>query len=57
MFNIITFKGEKNREQFVKHSEALRKNKVFHTAKLLDSMSIICYTDNIRGLEKLQEED
>lgn len=56
MLNIIRFIGKNNRKQFIAWSEVLRKNKVFHRAKLLDNQSVICYTDNIRGLEKLQED-
>ena len=57
MRNVIRFKGKNNREQFVKLSEEIRKKQIFHRARLLDNQSVICYTDNIRGLEKLQEEE
>lgn len=57
MYNVIRFVGKNNRKQFVAFSEALREKKVFHKAQLFDNQSVICYTDNIRGLEKLQEED
>ena len=56
MFNVITFKGRNNRKQFIAWSEVLRKLKVFHRVKLLDNMSVICYNDNIRGLESLKED-
>lgn len=57
MINVIRFIGKNNREQFVAWSEELRKNQIFHSARLLDNQSVICYTNNIRGLNKLQEED
>ena len=57
MLNVIKFKGKNNREQFVAWSEELRKKQIFHRAKLLDNESVICYTNNIRGLESLREED
>ena len=57
MLNMIRFKGKNNREQFIAWSEVLSEKQIFHRAKLLDNESIICYTNNIRGLEKLQEED
>lgn len=57
MLNMIRFKGKNNREQFIAWSEVLRKNKIFHTVKLLDNQSIICYTNNLRGLEYLREEE
>ena len=57
MLNIITFKGSKNREKFVAFSEALRVKKVFHRGKLFDNMSVISYTNNIRGYEFLEKED
>lgn len=57
MLEIITFKGKNNRKQFIAYSEELRKNKVFHSGTLLDNESVICYTNNIRGLNKLQEEE
>jgi len=57
MLEVITFRGTKNREKFVAKSEELRKKQIFHRAKLLDNHSIIWYNDNIRGLDKLQEED
>lgn len=56
MFNMIIFKGKNNRKQFIEHSERLRKKQVFHRARLLDNMSVICYTNNIRGLESLKED-
>ena len=56
MLNIIRFKGNNNRKQFIAWSDVLRKNKIFHTARLLDNESVICYTHNIRGLESLEEE-
>ena len=57
MLNVIRFKGKNNREQFIAWSEELRKKQIFHTVKLLDNQSVICYTNNIRGLESLREED
>lgn len=57
MLNIITFKGKKNREKFVAFSEALREQQIFHRGNLFDNMSVICYTNNIRGLELLEKED
>lgn len=57
MLNVITFKGKKNREKFVAFSEALRKKQIFHEAKLFDNESAIWYNDNVRGLDKLPEED
>jgi len=57
MFNVITFRGVKNREQFVAKSDELRKKQIFHRAKLLDNHSIIWYNDNVRGLDKLPKED
>ena len=57
MLNVIRFKGKNNRKQFVVWSDELRKKQIFHRAKLLDNESVICYTDNIRGLEKLQKEE
>ena len=56
MLNMIRFKGKNNREQFIAWSEALRKKQIFHRVKLLDNESVICYTNNIRGLDKLEEE-
>ena len=57
MLNVIRFKGKNNRKQFVAWSDELRKKQIFHRAKLLDNESVICYTNNIRGLESLREED
>ena len=56
MLNVITFKGIKNREKFVAFSEELRKKQVFHKGKLFDNSSRIWYNDNVRGLDKLQED-
>ena len=56
MLNIIRFKGKNNREQFIAWSEKLRKRQIFHRGNLLDNESVICYTNNIRGLESLKEE-
>lgn len=58
MLNVITFKGLKNRGKFIDFSEQLRKKKVFHRARLVnDNICVIHYTNNVRGLEKLQEEE
>ena len=57
MQEVIIFKGKNNRKQFIAYSEELRKNQVFHRGKLLENTSVICYTNNVRGLEKLQEEE
>ena len=55
MLNVIRFKGKNNRKQFIAWSEALREKQIFHRGRLLDNQSVICYTNNIRGLEKLEE--
>jgi hypothetical protein len=57
MLNVITFRGIKNREKFVAFSDELRKKQIFHKAKLFDNSSSIWYNDNVRGLDKLKEED
>lgn len=57
MLQVIRFKGKNNRKQFIAWSEVLRQQQIFHTVKLLDNQSIICYTNNIRGLELLEKED
>lgn len=56
MLEVFKFKGKNNRKLFIALSEELRKRKIFHRGQLLDNMSAICYTDNIRGLESLKEE-
>lgn len=56
MLNIITFKGKNNRRQFIKYSEALRRKKIFHKAKMLSIGCTIIYKDNIRGLELIDVE-
>lgn len=56
MLNVIRFKGKNNRKQFIAWSEVLREKQIFHRGQLLDNESVICYTNNFRGWEALEEE-